>query len=193
MRPGSPARLLALLLALVAALSFAACGQTEAGEGDFSEAETEGIYIEAQGLEYQVQVSRQLNPQLASDQSYFEGIEPEDRELGANEVWFGVFLRIENHHGKPIPAAEEFEIRDTQENVYRPVPLPEENVFAYQARDVPAHKNLPTADTPPEEREPNGSLLLFKLRRFSFDNRPLDFLITGRGDPRPSGGIKLDV
>ncbi len=43
MRPGRPARLLALLLALVASLSFAACGQTEAGEGDFSEAETEGI------------------------------------------------------------------------------------------------------------------------------------------------------
>lgn len=185
------ARLLALLLALVAAFALGACGQEET-EG-FVEGETEGVYIEAGGLEYQVQVSRQLNPRLPSDQSYFEGIPVEDRELGPDQVWFGVFLLVENRGDRPIPAADDFEVHDTQENVYRPLELPEENVFAYQARDVPPHDKLPVPDTAPAERPPNGALLLFKLRRFSFDNRPLDFFVTAQGEAEPAGLVKLDV
>ena len=30
------------------------------------------------------------------------------------------------------------------------------------------------------ERQPNGSLILFKLKRFSLDNRPLELTIRGQ-------------
>ena len=192
-RPGGSARLLALLLALVAVLALAACGAEEPAEGEFQEAETEGIYIEAGDLHYQVQLSRQLNPGLVSDQAYFEGIPPEDRELGADEIWFGVFMLVENREGEPFRAAEDFEIHDTQENVYRPIKLPEQNAWAYQPRSVRPEETLPFPDTGANERPPQGALILFKIRRFSFDNRPLELLITAPGDAEPSGGINLDV
>ena len=193
MRPEAPVRLLALLLALVAALSFAACGAEEPTGDEFQEAETEGIYVNVRGLHYQVQLSRQLNPELASDQAYFEGIPPKDRELGLNELWFGVFMLVENREDEPVRSAEEFEIHDTQDNVYRPLELPEQNVWAYQPREVLGHKTLPVADTGPSERVPNGALLLFKLKRPSINNRPLELLITAPGDAQPLGGINLDV
>ena len=191
-RPGGPARLLALLLMLVAALTLTACGN-HLEEGEFQEAETEGVYIKARDLHYQVQLSRQLNPGLASDQAYFEGIPAEDRELGADEIWFGVFMLVENREGEPFRAAEDFEIHDTQENVYRPIKLPVQNAWAYQPRAVGPEETLPVPDTGAAERPPQGALILFKLRRFSFDNRPLELLITAPGDAKPSGGINLDV
>ena len=58
-----------LLLSLVAAL-FAGCGNK--GE-EHIEAETEGIYLVAGGLTYQVQISRFLNPGTIDDAQYLGG------------------------------------------------------------------------------------------------------------------------
>ena len=58
-----------LLLTLVAAL-FAGCGNK--GE-EHIEAETEGIYLVAGGLTYQVQMSRFLNPGSIDDAQYLHG------------------------------------------------------------------------------------------------------------------------
>ena len=111
-------RLLPLSLALLASLVLAACGQEAQDKGGFQTeiaivAETEAIYIDLDGLKYQVQVSRQLNPGLVDDQGYFADVPEDVRRLQDDEEWFGIWLRAENNTKDPHRLTDEFEIVDT--------------------------------------------------------------------------------
>ena len=193
------ARIPAVLLSLAFALTLAACGEDEqpAQRNESFQsvnaqvAETEGIYLDVDGLKYQVQISRQLNPGLVDDRDYLTGVSAEDRDLSKDEEWFGVWLMAENVEHETLPNATDFEIRDTQENVYRPIEIDAINPFAYRPARVAAGDRYPNPNSPAGERQPYGSLVLFKLRRFSLDNRPLELTITG-----PEGQqaiVNLDV
>ena len=171
-------RLLTVSLALVASLVLAACGQEAQDEGGFQTeiaivAETEAIYIDLAGLKYQVQVSRQLNPGLVDDRGYFADVPGEARELQDDEEWFGIWMRAENNEKEPHRLTDDFEIVDTQENVYRPIEFGPNNPFAYRPTIVQPNENYPDPNSPAGERQPQGSLILFKVKRFSLDNRPL--------------------
>ncbi len=190
-------RRLTLTLALTASLGTVACGQEAQDEGGFQTeiayvAETEAIYIDLDGLKYQVQVSRQINPRIVADRDYLNGLSEETRAIRDDEEWFGIWMRAENNTKEPQRLAQDFEIRDTQENVYRPVFYGPDNVFAYRPTVVPPNENYPDPDSPAGERQPNGSLVLFKVRRFSLDNRPLELIITGPRT-RERASVALDV
>jgi hypothetical protein len=190
------ARLALLSLALLASFALAACGQEAQDEGGFQTeiaqvAETEGIYITLDGMKYQVQVSRQMNPLLVSERAYFQGLTDDDLILGADQEWFGIFMRVENEVEEAVRTARDFEIRDTQENVYRPVSLGAANDFAYRPTIVQGKELYPDVDSAAGERPPYGSLLLFKVRRFSLDNRPLELVITGNDGEKAA--VDLDV
>ncbi|HEX2084395.1 MAG TPA: hypothetical protein VHF89_01820 [Solirubrobacteraceae bacterium] len=193
----APSRLTVLLLAAVLAVGVSACGQEERDPGGFQTenaqvAETEGIYLEIGEMKYQVQTSRQLNPLLEADEEYFDGVSESDLDLADDEVWFGVWMRVENESEEPQQAADRFTIVDTQENEYVPIGIGEQNVFAYRAGTVDGGELYPLPTTTAGERPPNGALLLFKLKRFSLDNRPLELVIDS-----PDGGrraiVSLDV
>ena len=191
-------RPLVLLLAAVLALGVSACGNEAQERQTFQSenaqvAETEGIYLEVGEAKYQVQISRQLNPLIEADKDYFDGISESELDLSQDETWFGVWMRVENESKEPIKTASRFTVVDTQENEYVPVRLPEENVFAYVGdTTVEGEELYPLPDSPAGERQPNGSLILFKLKRFSLDNRPLELIIEN-----PEGGppaiVNLDV
>lgn len=183
-------RTAALLLA-VASLGIAACGN-DANQGDTKEtADSEAIYVDLNGLKYQVQLSRQLNPRDAEDAGYFQNIDPADSMLAEGEIWFGVFIRVENESGEPIPSAREFEIEDTQGNVYEPVKT--KNIFAYQPETVRAKGYLPNPERLQAYAGTQGSLLLFKIPVSSLDNRPLELTIKNPSDTRKAARIDLDV
>ncbi len=189
-------RTLVALLSAAAVLGLSACGQEAQEPGAFQSenaqvAETEGVYLTLDEMKYQVQVSRQLNPLVVDDKPYMQGISASDRELGSDEVWFGVWLRVENESEERHELAEDFEIRDTQENVYRPVTIDDTNVFAYRPGPIDAKELYPLPNSAAGERSPQGALLLFKVRRFSLDNRPLELLITGREGEQAI--VNLDV
>ena len=190
------ARLLLTLLAALSALVLAACGQEEqeAGQlqGEIAQvAETEGFYLNVEELKYQVQVSRQLNPGLPEDEDYLKGLAPADAELADDEEWFAVFMRVENDTEERLRTATDFEIRDTQENVYRPLEYGPDNDFAYRPGEVEGEELYPLPNSTAGERAPYGSVLLFKVKRFSLDNRPLELIVTGAGGEK--GLINLDV
>lgn len=179
-----PARLLPLLLALCAASFATACGEAAQERGAIQTenaqvAETEAIYLVLDEMKYQVQVSRQLNPLIAGDRDYFAGVAEGDLDLRDDELWFGIWMRVENEVDEAVQTVEDFEIRDSQENVYRPVPMAEGSVFAYQPTMLEGKELYPDPDSPAGERQPYGSLLLFKMRRLSLDNRPLELVLTG--------------
>ena len=186
-----------LILIAVLALVVASCGQEEQDEGGFQTesaqvAETEGIYLEVDELKYQVQLSKQLNPALPDDGPYLDRVFDPSQELGDDEVWFAVFMRVENDiSDEPHETADDFVIRDTQENEYRPVSIGEESPWAYQPTTLAPGRKYPGPNTPAGERSPNGALLLFKVRRTSLDNRPLELEVTGPEGQRAI--VDLDV
>lgn len=191
-------RSLVLLVCALLALGLAACGQEAQEEGGYQTenaqlAETEGIYLELSEVKYQVQISRQLNPLLVGDKNYLDGIAAADEDLADDEVWFGVWMRVENESEETIETASRFTIVDTLENEYVPVGISDDNVFAYKGGiRVEGGDLYPDLDSPAGERPPNGALLLYKVKRFSLDNRPLELTIQDPAGGEP-GVVNLDV
>jgi hypothetical protein len=183
-------RLLSIAALSAAALFASGCG----GEHEpITVAHTEGIYLDLDELKYQVQMSRYINPSDAEDRDYLSGLPEGTEQPAADETWFGVFMRVQNETDEPIMAASSYEIEDTQENVYRPVELdPEVNVFAYEATEVLPRGVLPQPDSAAGHGFIKGSLLLFKVKVDSLQNRPLELRISGGGGDA-EGVVDLDV
>ena len=183
------ARLLTLLLVIVAALAVGACGDKEeiTLHGD-----TEGTYIDVGGLKYQVQISRLLNPTDREDVGYLIDL-PAGQSLGATDHWFAVFMRVENTSDKPRPATNGYSIRDTQGNIYRPITMGPKNVFAYRPAVLQPKDVLPFPDSAAGENTIQGAMLLFKIPVANFQNRPLQLLIPPPNGGGETGSVDLDV
>ena len=184
------ARFALLCLASVAALAAAGCSSKHE---IVTVAETEGIYITVDELKYQIQISRILDPASPEDQAYLRGVSETEAELAEDEVWYGIFMRVENDKDDPHEMAETFAIRDTEGNDFEPVDLdPEQNAFGYEAEELPAGRLSPELDSTASDNTIRGNLLLFKIPAASLGNRPLELEIES-----PSGGdngiIDIDV
>src|SRR5215213_6095283 len=125
-------RPLVLLAVLLAGLTLNACGNADEPT---SEGETEAVYLQLGGLQYQVQLSRQLNPYDVEDRSYIQGAADASTPLGRDDTWFGIFIRVKNAGDQQLQPTSDFEIHDTQDNVYKRVPLPAHRTG--QGRDDP--------------------------------------------------------
>jgi hypothetical protein len=171
-----------LLLSLVAVL-LAGCGNK--GE-EHIEAETEGIYLVAGGLTYQVQISRFLNPGTIDDAQYLEGLpEGVPAQLPGDEIWFGVWMRVKNYSDETLTPTTNFTILDTEENEYRPVPLDDRNPFKYVPIGLRHAELIPVPNSANQSGPINGSLILFRLKTDSLQNRPLKLIIEAGGDELP--------
>jgi hypothetical protein len=187
-------RLLALLVLLLASGGLAACGNHPDEHARVVRAANEGLYLEIGPLKYQVQVSRQLNPQDVQDRYFLKGVPADQSQLKADEVWFGVFMRVQNETDRGLAPAGDIKIVDTQETQFRPLTLDDTNLFAYRSSEtVPPHDVLPLADTPPYDSPVRGSLLLFKLTLTALGNRPLELEIENTAGQAQTGIIDLDV
>lgn len=183
-----------MLAAVLAAAALTACGQKDHTGEPVVKAKNEGHYLELGELKYQVQVSRQLNADDPLDRAFLLGIPRAEQGLKTGETWFGVFLRVQNETSHPLRTSDKIEIVDTQENVYHPIELGRENVFAYRAHTPIGPRDLlPPPDTPAYETPIQGSLLLFKLSNASLDNRPLELKLESPEPPPQTGIIELDV
>ena len=186
-------RLSAVFAALLVSGGLSACGKHEA-TGPVRVAETEGIYLDVSDLKYQVQVSRQLNPKDVQDRAYLAGIPADEQELKSDEVWFGVFLRVQNETGEGLQPSSDIEIEDTVGTKYEPLTLDPQNGYAYRPGEViPARETYPVLDSPGYDTPSRGALLLFKLTLTSLNNRPLELTIKGRKSPQQTGIVHLDV
>ncbi len=178
---------------LLASGGLVACGNHHDEDARVQHIEGEGFYLSLGELKYQVQLTRQLNPGDVQDRSLLRGIPAGQQKLGADEVWFGVFLQVENESGEPLEPSGDIQIIDTQERVFKPLELEDENVFAYRPDEpIPPGQITPVADTPAFDTAIQGSLLLFKLPSTALDNRPLELKIESNTTEQ-TGIIDLDV
>ncbi len=179
---------------LLAGGGLAACGKHRNEEARVQHLEIEGHYLSLGELKYQVQMTRQLNPHDVQDRALLRGVPAAEQQIEAEEVWFGIFMQVENESAEPLPPSGDIEVVDTQERVFEPLELEESNLFAYRADEpIPPGEVLPVADTPAYDSPIRGSLLLFKLPRSALDNRPLELKIESSMAPPQTGIIDLDV
>jgi hypothetical protein len=185
-------RTLLLSAAATASLAVSGCGNKEEV---VREANTEGPYVTVNHLKYQVQISRILNPGEVEDEGYLRAL-PEGEELipPPEDVWFGIFMRVENDTEVPHAPATEFEIEDTQEDIFEPLDIPyEDNLFVYDPPpEIPPETVYPVLNSAASDNTIKGGMLLFKVETDALYNRPLELRII---DPEggEDGMINLDI
>jgi hypothetical protein len=162
--------LAAAVLALALVTSLGACSKKR----DFPI--REGLGLEVNGLKYTVFITRELNLRDPEDKSYFKG-----PEAPPGSAYYGVFLQVCNEGSKPLPAAADFTVVDTQGDHFQPVPLPATNDYRYKPDIVAPHRCLPTLGSMAQIGPTSGSLLLFKIPNAAVENRPLDLQIGASG------------
>jgi hypothetical protein len=176
-----PRALLAVLsvAALVAAVGASACGEEELAEA------VEGQPIEIGGLEYNVQITRFLNPDDTEDAEYLLGQPPP--EPGTS--YLGVFMVIENESEEALPSATGYTVIDTVGNEFEPADS--ESAYALEiGAEVPAEGSIPIPNTTAATGPNHGSLLVFPVLDEVSDNRPLKLEITSA---EGSGEVILDI
>jgi hypothetical protein len=172
------------LIGCLAALAgaFVACGEEEPG---VDEPAREGLALELDGIDYNVFITRQLNPRVPPDEAYVS------EEAPAGETLYGVFIQACNNSEESHDTASDFVVRDNQENVFEPEPLPADNQFAYEPRTLAPKECIPEAGSVTQLGPTAGSMLLFQLPLETTENRPLELEIEG-----PDGGhlvYELDI
>jgi hypothetical protein len=178
-----------LLVLAFAALGLSACGDKQES---ITHGESEAEYVTLGDVQYQVQISRQLNPRNVGDRAYLVGIPPAERGLAQDEVWFGVWVRAFNRSGRPSPTADIFKIVDTRSRDYEPIELQNVNVFAYRPTVIPNEGQYPEFGSAQSETSSTGALLLYKLPVDALSFRPLELEFNGKQAGPPSS-IVLDV
>jgi hypothetical protein len=179
------------VVAIVAALAAiaAGCGDTKHTlTGDSA-----AIYLDLNQLKYQVQISRELNQHDTEDLNYLAGLPPAARSLAPDQAWFAVFLSVYNRTHETHLSAGSFTVTDTQGQVYRPVPVGSVNPFVYRQRNVERNDQIPRLGSVAFYASSGGSMLLFKVKLASFDNRPLMLRIADPLNPSVVATEPLDV
>jgi hypothetical protein len=185
-----------VILALLAALTLGACGDshTRVTTGTYAgEAGKNAPYLNVGPLIYEVQLSRALNPYNSEEATYLQGLTPAERRLAPGEEWFAVFLQVYNNTSHALPAATNLTVTDTQDNSYTPIVPNSTNEFAYRGGLVPAKSQLPEPDSVAASGSTQGAMLLYKIQIVSLDNRPWQFKIVDPSDPSQSASAELDV
>lgn len=181
----------ATFVAIATVLALSACGNKLSTT---HEAETEGIYLDVGPLKYQVQISRQLNPEaIPEDKTFVQDIAPDEATLGEEELWFAVFVRVENESDAPQVPTSDFLISDTEGKEYRPVEIGDGNPFFFDTSPIRAGGVAPEQDGVAAQLGSIGGMeLLFKLKRETLDNRPLVLTIKSTA-PEAEATDALDV
>jgi hypothetical protein len=155
----------ACVLALAAPCGLAACGEEEQG---VDEPAREGLALNLGGVDYNVFITRQLNPAITPDDAYVS------QQAPPGETLYGVFLEACNTSSEPRTTVSEFAIHDNQDNQFEPEELPEDNQFAYSPRRLDPEECIPEAGSVAQLGPTAGSMLLFQLPLENTENRPLE-------------------
>jgi hypothetical protein len=180
-------RLPVLASVLLIGVGVAACGKI----AHPTNVDSEGEYVDAGPITYQVQVSRQLNPYAPDDREFLAGAS--GPPPSSSQEWFGIWLWAKNQTHKTANSTDSFVIVDTQGNKYYPIPIDTHvNPFAWTAQTLTPGEQEPTASTASFYVPSQGGLVLFKLNETVYSNRPLTLDIYAAGQSEPST-VSLDL
>lgn len=190
MPPQRPIRIAACALALAAALLVAGCGGSS-GQGT-KEPAREGLAIPLGGVEYNVFLTREINPRIAEDKAYYSG-----PEAPRGSALYAVFVQACNAGKREVRTASDFTVTDNQGTRFKPLALPKSNPFAYRPTLLQADTCEPQVGSVAQLGPTAGSLLLFEFPLSNTENRPLELEVRGPFDAlagrRKSIRFTLDI
>lgn len=175
-------RVLAALTALALVPVLSACGDEEPG---VTEPAREGLAIPVDGVQYNVFITRQINPEIQPDQDLYQGPPPE-----TGSTFYGLFIQACNDTDETHEAIDEFTVKDAQDEEFEQIELPEENVFAYRARTLDPGECIPEAGSVNQLGQSGGALLMFEIPLAATENRPLELELHGQEETKV---IELDL
>jgi hypothetical protein len=180
--------LAACALTLAAAAGLTACGADHEKIG-VEEPAREGLSVDIGGLDYNVFITRELNLAITPDKAYYEG----PAAKPGNNL-FGVFIRVcnpgEPGEGATLESASEFLVTDNQGVEFEPIELPEDNAFAYNARELTPGECIPEDGSVAQQGPTAGSMLLFDFPLENTENRPLELEIASPPTPEHDSETK---
>jgi hypothetical protein len=174
--------LAACVLAVTAPVGLAACGEEHPG---VDEPAREGLALELDGVDYNVFITRQLNPRVAPDGAYVTD------EAPPGETLYGVFIQVCNNSDEAHETVSDFIVKDNQENEFEPEELPADNAFAYSPRTLDPKECIPEAGSVAQLGPSAGSMLLFQLPLETTENRPLELEIEAESGEKLT--FELDI
>jgi hypothetical protein len=178
-----PLRRLALAACLLGlSVGVAACGD----EPGVDEPAREGLALDLDGVDYNVFITRQLNPEIPPDDTYYTGPEP-----APDETLYGVFIQACNNSDEPRETADSFTVVDNQGNEFEPEQLDAGEVIAYEPRELDPEECIPDAGSLAQLGPQAASMLLFRLPLEITENRPLELEIEGEGEEHLT--FELDI
>ncbi len=167
----------AVVLAATAPL-LAACGDHHT---NFADANNNGTYVKAGPVTYQLEVSRELNPYANEDSGYVTGVAKSQATLPPDQEWYGVFLWAKNQTKQPQVTTDNFDITDTQGDVYYPIKA--SNPYMWTSQMLAPGAIQPNPNTTAGFGPTEGRLVLFKIyssgTKSAYSNRPLTLEIRG--------------
>jgi hypothetical protein len=166
------------LVACVLGLSIgvAACGDDELG---VDEPASEGLALDLDGVDYNVFITRQLNPAIPPDNTYYTGPEP-----SPDENLYGVFIQACNNSNERRRTTDSFTVVDNQGNKFEPEQDQAGSVIAYEPKELGSKECIPEAGSLAQLGPEAASMLLFRLPLQTTENRPLELEIEGEGDEK---------
>ena len=166
--------LIACLLGL--SVGVAACGEDEQG---VDEPAREGLALTLDGVDYNVFITRQLNPEIAPDNTYYTGA-----EVQPGETLYGVFIQACNNSDETREAADSFKVVDSQGNEFEPEQVDAADVVAYEPQPLEPEECIPPPGSLAQLGPEGAAMLLFKFPLEITENRPLELEIEGEGDEK---------
>jgi hypothetical protein len=130
------------------------------------------------GLEYESMLGRPLDPSNRIDKQILAGLPRRDRRVPRGQALYGAFISVTNDSTRALPAAKRIELRDESGHVYRAIPLPARNPYAYAPRLVHARTRIPAQHTPAAENlAATGRLVLFRVPAWRYRNGRFELVI----------------
>jgi hypothetical protein len=161
----------------------AACGDDEHG---VDEPASEGLALPLDGVDYNVFITRQLNPEIPPDNTYYTG-----PEVPPDETLYGVFVQTCNNSNKRRETTDSFKVVDNQGNEFEPEQTEVGSVIAYEPRELEPEECIPEAGSLAQLGPQAASMLLFRFPLETTENRPLELEIEGEGDEKLT--FELDI
>ena len=184
-------RLVTLIGAAACAVAVSACGAGE--HARYSDNLGPG-YVELEKLNYQIQISRELNPwDVHEDKWYLQGFAPTQLKLPTGDEFFGVSLQVFNWTHQAHTPTSSFFISDTIGDRFVPLRDPSPNPYAYVPVSIPGGGQLPTIDSAAYAGWTQGEMLVFKIPIASLVNRPFVLHIVDAANSADQSQIELDV
>ena len=183
-------RLGMLIGALAGAAALAGCGS--GAHAPYADNLGPG-YVELDHLNYQIQISRQLNPFSDEDGPYLAGFTAGERSLSPTEEWFGISLQVYNWSHSAHTPTSRFYITDTLGQRFDPMANPAPNPFSYVPFSIQPGTQLPTRTSDAYASWTQGEFLVFKIPYTSLPDRPFVLHIVNPANSSDQARIELDV